>query len=128
MDTADVMGRLGPILRGAEQLRADGRLASNPNAGTLVVLCGEVRQHLVEQALTVRRVTQPVRLVSLDALVAVARAHANGTLGHHVVAALLQPTVFADRLIATLAPHSAESVSGAISGSATLTGSGPGRI
>jgi hypothetical protein len=103
MDTADVIGRIGPILRGAEQLRADGRLASKPPAGTLVVLCGDARPQLVEQALTLRRVAQPVRLVSLDALVAVARAQEAGTLGHDVVAALLQPAVFADSLIARLA-------------------------
>jgi len=104
MDTADVIGRLGPILRRAERLRVDGRLSSNPMARTLVVLCGELRPLVVEQALTVRRVTQPVRLVSLEALVALARAHAAGTLTHPVVAALLQPAVFADPLIAHLAP------------------------
>jgi hypothetical protein len=105
MDTGDAIGRLGPILRGSDQLRADGRLPAAPAHGTLVVLCGEVRPRLVEQALTLRRVSQPVRLVSLEALLSLARAQDSGSLAHEVVAALLQPALLADPLIARLAPE-----------------------
>lgn len=103
MDTTEALVCLGRLSRHYDELRASGRLRSGHPASTLGVICGEVRYRLLEQTVELRRMSEPVRLVSLEALLMLARALEAGALSHGVAVALLQPlAAFADPLIMLL--------------------------
>jgi hypothetical protein len=107
MDTTEAIVSLGRLSRSRDELRAGGRLRPELPASTLGVICGEGRYRMLEHAVGLRRVSDPIRLVSLEALLTLARTVEAGALPHAVAVMLLQPpAAFADPLITGLAgPH-----------------------
>ena len=103
MDPTEGVASLRRLAGGLDELRMDGRLRSDRPSTTLAVICGEVRHRPLEQAVEFRRVSEPVRLVGLEALLALARALEAGVVSPAVAVALLQPpSAFADPLIMLL--------------------------
>jgi hypothetical protein len=102
MDTFDAVAGIGRAARACEEARSTDTQVGDALDGLLCVIAGDVRRRPLEQLLEVRRLTQSVRIVGLASIVALARAVESGETTPEVAAALLQPGVFADPLVALL--------------------------
>lgn len=102
VDGFEAVAGIGRAVRATEDLYAVETLGGSPLAGLLCVMAGEVRRRPIEQLLEVRRMSHAVRVVGLASMLSIARAVEDGTLSADAAAALLEPGVFADALVAHL--------------------------
>ncbi len=70
--------------------------------GLLCVVCGDDSRDALEQALELRRMSRPVRLVGVNAVLALADSLEASALSHDLAAAALAPGASADGLISAL--------------------------
>ena len=102
VDAGDAIAAFSRAARACEALDVASAREGRPD-GLLCVVCGDDRRHALEQALEVRRMSRSVRLVSIDALLALARSVEAATIPHDLAAAAVAPGVSADRLVTLLA-------------------------
>ena len=88
-----------------------GRLLASPGVESddlltcVYVVCGAVNERLLNEAVGLRRASRQVRLVTVDALLALTRLAESGALDHDHVVTLLRPaSALADATIALVSP------------------------
>jgi hypothetical protein len=101
VDGFEAVAGIGRAARIVEELRTAAHDGEAPG-GLLCVLAGEIRRRPIEQLLEVRRMSQAVRVIGLSSIMSLARAVESGSLTPEAVAALLEPGVFADAIVAHL--------------------------
>jgi hypothetical protein len=102
VDAFEAVAGIGRAARSVEELRTAAAHEGHEPCGLLCVLAGEIQRRPIEQLLDVRRLSQAVRVIGLPSIVALARAVESGALTPEAVAALLEPGVFADAIVAHL--------------------------
>jgi hypothetical protein len=102
VDAFESVAGIGRAMRIVEELRTAEAHEGGGPGGLLCVLAGEIRRRPIEQLLEVRRMSQAVRVVGLASMVALARAVEAGTLSPDAAAAVLEPGVFADPIVAQI--------------------------
>jgi hypothetical protein len=102
VDAFDAVAAMGRAVRAVEEQRKDEAHEGGGPTALLCVMSGEFRRRPIEQLLEVRRMSQSVRVVGLPSMLALARAVEAGALSAAAAAALLEPGVFADPIVAHL--------------------------
>ena len=100
IEAADAVIGLSRAMRASDSLETD---SLDHAVGLLCVVPDDEGREALERALAVRRVSRAVRIVGAEALVALARAVARGSIPHTLAAAVLSPGASADSIVKALA-------------------------
>jgi hypothetical protein len=115
VDATEAVAAIGRAARYVEELRMARPYGGHAPAGLLCIVAGEMRRRPIEQLLEVRRLSQPIRIAGLASIVRLAGAVESGRLAPEAAAAVLEPGVFADALVALLAePRRALDAAGSV--------------
>jgi hypothetical protein len=106
LDRASAVAGIGQASRTRDARLVSEHVTPWTDVSCLLIVCGEVSQRGLNEALVLRRAGDHQRLVTLDAARELALLHERGHLSHHtVLAALKPPSAFADALITLLGRH-----------------------
>jgi hypothetical protein len=100
VDAADAITGLSRATRASDALETD---SVDHTVGLLCVVTGDEGREALERALAVRRVSRAVRILGAEALLALARAVARGSITHTLAAAVLSSGPSADSIVKELA-------------------------
>ena len=99
VEAADAVAGLSRATRASDALAAD---SVGHVVGLLCVVTGDEGRGALERALDLRRVPRAVRILGAEALLALARAVARGSLTHALAATVLAPGASADAIVTEL--------------------------
>ncbi len=103
MDATRAVARVGAGSHARNRQLASIEVGSDDLLTCVYVVCGSVDERLLNEAVGLRRASRQVRLITVDALAALASLAESGALAHDQVVTLLRPaSVLADATIALL--------------------------
>jgi hypothetical protein len=105
MDSARAVARVGAGSHARDRQIASIAVGTDDLLTCVYVVCGAVNERLLNEAVVLRRASRQVRLITVDALAALAGHSESGALAHDQVVTLLRPaSALADATIALLSP------------------------
>jgi hypothetical protein len=107
-DTASAQLRIGHFEQVRDVLLASSGVQRRSQVTGLCVVCGPVNRDVLDAAMVVRRASDHVRVIGVDALLSLARLTGSGAVAHDDVVMLLRPSsAVVDPLVELLARASA---------------------
>jgi hypothetical protein len=105
VDESRAVARVGAGSHTRDRLLASLAVPTGDLLSCLFVVCGPIRERMLDEAVALRRASRHVRLVGIDALATAGGLVETGAIAHEQALALLRPaSALADGMIALLAP------------------------
>lgn len=103
MESSRAVACVGAGSHARERMLASLTVGSDEQVTCLYVVCGTAHERLLNEAVSLRRASRHVRIVTIDALAALTRLADSVALGHDQIVSVLRPaSALADAAIALL--------------------------